>query len=148
MDRGSRRSALRAYIQIGKIGKSLQTVETEKTLLQTETGKLVRNIAIVGALLCLLVVILYCVTRGNILDGILAGITLAMAMLPEEFPMVLTIFLALGAWPISQKRVLIRRVAAVERLGSATVLCSDKTGTITVNKMSVDKFLPPANIMI
>ena len=63
-----------------------------------------------------------------------------MAMLPEEFPMVLTIFLALGAWRISQKQVLTRRVAAVETLGSATVLCSDKTGTITVNKMLVSKF--------
>ena len=126
--------------EIGKIGKTLQTVETEKTLLQKETGKLVRNLAIVGALLCVLVVILYYVTRGNLLDGFLAGITLAMAMLPEEFPMVLTIFLALGAWRISQKQVLTRRVAAIETLGSATVLCSDKTGTITVNKMSVSKF--------
>ena len=125
--------------EIGKIGKTLQTVETEKTLLQKETGKLVRNLAIAGALLCVLVIILYYVTRGNLLDGFLAGITLAMAMLPEEFPMVLTIFLALGAWRISQKQVLTRRVAAVETLGSATVLCSDKTGTITVNKMSVSK---------
>ena len=126
--------------EIGKIGKTLQTVETEKTLLQRETGKLVRNLAFVGALLCVLVIVLYYVTRGNLLDGFLAGITLAMAMLPEEFPMVLTIFLALGAWRISQKQVLTRRVAAVETLGSATVLCSDKTGTITVNKMSVSKF--------
>ncbi len=126
--------------EIGKIGKSLQTVETEKTLLQKETGKLVRTIAIAGVLLCVAVIILYCVTRGNVLEGFLAGITLAMAMLPEEFPMVLTIFLALGAWRISQKQVLTRRVAAVETLGSATVLCSDKTGTITVNKMKVSKF--------
>ena len=126
--------------EIGKIGKTLQAVETEKTLLQRETGKLVRNLAIVGASLCVLVVILYWATRGNLLGGFLAGITLAMAMLPEEFPMVLTIFLALGAWRISQKRVLTRRVAAVETLGSATVLCSDKTGTITINRMSVSKF--------
>jgi len=126
--------------EIGKIGRTLQSVKPEKTILQKETGKLVRNIAIVGALLCILVVVLYCATRGSILNGFLAGITLAMAMLPEEFPMVLTVFLALGAWRISQKQVLTRRVAAVETLGSATVLCSDKTGTITINRMSVSKF--------
>jgi len=126
--------------EIGKIGKTLQAVKPEKTILQKETGKLVRNIAMAGALLCVLVVVLYCATRGSLLNGFLAGITLAMAMLPEEFPMVLTIFLALGAWRISQKQVLTRRVAAVETLGSATVLCSDKTGTITVNRMSVSKF--------
>ncbi len=126
--------------EIGKIGKTLQAVEPEKTILQKETGRLVRTIAIAGALLCVLVIVLYCATRGGLLNGFLAGITLAMAMLPEEFPMVLTIFLALGAWRISQKQVLTRRVAAVETLGSATVLCTDKTGTITVNRMSVSKF--------
>ena len=120
--------------------ENVETVETEKTLLQRETGKLVRNIAIIGASLCVLVVLLYWLTRGNLLGGFLAGITLAMAMLPEEFPMVLTIFLALGAWRISYNHVLTRRVAAVETLGSATVLCSDKTGTITLNRMSVSKF--------
>ncbi len=129
-----------AQTEIGKIGKTLQTVETEKTLLQRETEKLVRNIAIIGMSLCVLVVLLYWLTRGNLVGGFLAGITLAMAMLPEEFPMVLTIFLALGAWRISRNRVLTRRVAAVETLGSATVLCSDKTGTITLNHMSVSKF--------
>jgi Ca2+-transporting ATPase len=78
-------------------------------------------------------------TQGDWLSGLLAGITLAMAMLPEEFPVVLTIFLALGAWRISRKRVLTRRVPAVETLGSATVLCVDKTGTLTQNRMSVSK---------
>jgi len=126
--------------QIGKIGKTLETVETEKTLTQQETGRLVRTIALIGVGLCVLVILLYWLTRGNLLAGFLAGITLAMAMLPEEFPMVLTIFLALGAWRISRNRVLTRHVAAVETLGSATVLCTDKTGTITLNRMSVSKF--------
>ncbi len=129
------------HTEIGRIGKALQTLETEKTPLQIETGRLVRNLAFVGLFLCTCVVILYGLTRGNWLNGFLAGITLAMATLPEEFPMVLTIFLALGAWRISQQKVLTRCVPAVETLGSATVLCSDKTGTITLNRMAVVRIL-------
>lgn len=127
------------HTEIGKIGKALQMVEPEGTLLQKETGRLVRKLALVGLSLCVLVVILFGLTRGNWLNGLLAGITLAMATLPEEFPVVLTIFLALGAWRISQKQVLTRRVPAIETLGSATVLCVDKTGTLTLNRMSVKK---------
>ncbi|MGE5807652.1 MAG: cation-translocating P-type ATPase [Nitrospirota bacterium] len=123
--------------EIGKIGKALQSVELEKTPLQTETATIVRNLAFVGALLCAIVIVVFGMTRGDWLNGFLAGVTLAMALLPEEFPVVLTIFLALGAWRISQKRVLTRRVPAVETLGAATVLCVDKTGTITQNRMSV-----------
>jgi P-type Ca2+ transporter type 2C len=125
--------------EIGKIGKALQTVEQEKTLLQRETGRLVRRLALVGLSLCVLVVIVFGLTRGNWLNGLLAGITLAMAILPEEFPVVLTIFLALGAWRMSQRQVLTRRVPAIETLGSTTVLCVDKTGTLTLNRMSVRK---------
>lgn len=121
--------------EIGKIGKALQTIGTEKTLLQQEIGRLVRNLAVVGLILCLLVVIVFGLTRGDWLHGLLAGITLAMAMLPEEFPVVLTVFLALGAWRMSQKKVLTRREAVIETLGSATVLCVDKTGTLTRNQM-------------
>lgn len=127
--------------ELGKIGKALQTIEPEETLLQKETGRLVRNLAIIGFVLFAMVVIVYGFTRDNWLNGLLAGITLAMATLPEEFPVVLTVFLALGAWRISQKRVLTRRVPAVETLGSASVLCVDKTGTLTLNKMSVRKVL-------
>ena len=125
--------------EIGKIGTALKMIEPEETLLQKETGKLVRRLAFIGLSLCALVVLAYGMTKGNWLNGFLAGITLAMAMLPEEFPVVLTIFLALGAWRISQKRVLTRRVPAVETLGSASVLCVDKTGTLTLNQMSVRK---------
>ena len=123
--------------EMGQIGKSLQAIETEATPLQKETGRLVRNLALVGLVLCTLAVVVYGLTRGNWLAGILAGITLAMAVLPEEFPVVLTIFLAMGAWRISQKQVLTRRVPAVETLGAAKVLCVDKTGTLTMNRMSV-----------
>lgn len=123
--------------EIGKIGKALQSVKDEPTQLKREMGTLVKRLAIIGVVLCVLVVVIYTFTRADLLNGFLAGITLAMAMLPEEFPVVLTIFLALGAWRMSKKNVLTRHPAAVETLGSATVLCTDKTGTLTQNKMTV-----------
>ncbi len=125
--------------EIGKIGRALQKVQPEETALQKETNILVRNLAMLGLSLCLMVVVAYGMTRYNWLHGLLAGITMAMAVLPEEFPVVLTVFLALGAVRISQNNVLTRRVPAVETLGSATVLCVDKTGTITMNRMKVKK---------
>ncbi len=131
--------AIGIHTEFGRIGKSLQTIEDEKTPLQKETGRLVRNIAIIALVLCALLAIVYGFTIGKWLDGLLASITLAMAILPEEFPVVLTVFLAIGAWRISQSQVLTRRVAAIETLGSNTVLCVDKTGTLTVNRMSVKK---------
>jgi P-type Ca2+ transporter type 2C len=126
-----------AHTEIGKIGKALQSIDQESTPLQKETGRIVRLFAIIGGILCVMVVVVFGLTRGDWLQGFLAGLSLAMAMLPEEFPVVLTIFLALGAWRISQRRVLTRRVPAVETLGSATVLCVDKTGTLTLNRMTV-----------
>lgn len=123
--------------EIGRIGTALQDVETEQTPLQRETGRLVARLAVLGVTLCVIVVVVYGFTRANWYDGFLAGITLAMAILPNEFPVVLTVFLALGAWRISKKNVLTRRMPAVETLGSATVLCVDKTGTLTLNHMSV-----------
>ena len=125
--------------EIGKIGKALQTLETDETFLQKKSAGLIRNLAAVGLSLCALAVILYGLTRGNWIQGFLVGIALAMALLPEEIPVVLTVFLALGAWRMSQKRVLTRRMPALETLGSATVLCVDKTGTLTLNRMSVGK---------
>jgi Ca2+-transporting ATPase len=125
--------------EIGKIGKALDSVKEEPTQLKREMGTLVKRLAIIGILLCFLVIAIYTITRGDLLKGFLAGITLAMAMLPEEFPVVLTIFLALGAWRMSKKSVLTRKPAAIETLGSATVLCTDKTGTLTQNKMTVTR---------
>ncbi len=122
---------------MGKIGAVLQTVERGDTRLKTEITRIVRTIALAGLLLCATIVIVYGLSRHNWLDGFLAGITLAMAILPEEFPVVLTVFLALGAWRISKKNVLTRQVSAIETLGSATVLCVDKTGTLTENRMAV-----------
>ncbi|MFA5259515.1 MAG: cation-translocating P-type ATPase, partial [Candidatus Pacearchaeota archaeon] len=125
--------------EMGKIGKSLQTLTTEKTGLQTEVNKIVKYFAIYGLLLCALVVIIYGISRHDWLQGLLTGITLAMSLLPEEFPVVLTIFLAIGAWRMSKKKVLVRRQHAIQALGSATVLCVDKTGTITMNQMTIKK---------
>ena len=87
------------------------------------------------------VVGLYVAYRGPWLDGVLAAITLAMSLLPQEFPLVLTVFLVMGAWRIAQRRVLTRRSAAIEALGAATVLCTDKTGTLTLNRMTVSALL-------
>ncbi|MEG1290308.1 MAG: cation-translocating P-type ATPase [Bacteroidales bacterium] len=125
--------------QIGKIGKALDEVEQSPTKLKVEIRTLVKRLTILGVVLCLSVIVIYTITRGNLLQGFLAGITLAMAMLPEEFPVVLTIFMAIGAWRISKKRVLTRTPSAIETLGSATILCTDKTGTLTENKMIVTK---------
>ncbi len=129
--------AIGQQTELGRIGRALASVEEESTGIQRETRHLVRNLAVLGALMCAGVVAVYGLTRGDWGQGLLAGLTLAMAMLPEEFPVVLTVFLALGAWRLSQHRVLTRRVAAVETLGAATVLCVDKTGTLTLNDMEV-----------
>lgn len=127
--------------ELGKIGRALEQVQPEPTLLQKETGRLVRTFAIVGLAACSVVVVVFALTRGGGAvawkQGLLAGIAMAMATLPEEFPVVLTVFLALGAWRISRSRVLTRRMPAIEMLGAATVLCVDKTGTLTQNQMTL-----------
>jgi Ca2+-transporting ATPase len=125
------------HTEMGNIGKALQMIKPERSRLHQETRRLVRLFVIGGAILAALVVVLYGVTRGHWLSGILAGITVAMSLIPEEFPVVLTIFLALGAWRIAQRHVLTRRMPAIETLGAATVLCVDKTGTLTENRMVV-----------
>lgn len=123
--------------EIGKIGNALQGIKEEPTRLKKEMGSLVKKLSILAAVLCILVIIGYTLSRGSLVNGFLAGITLAMAMLPEEFPVILTVFMALGAWRMSKQKVLTRNPAAIETLGSATVLCTDKTGTLTLNKMTV-----------
>jgi Ca2+-transporting ATPase len=133
------------HTELGKIGKALQQVEPESTLLQKETSRLVRTFALVGLVACAIVVVVYAITRGGGLlvwkEGFLAGVAMAMATLPEEFPVVLTVFLALGAWRISRSNVLTRRMPAVETLGAATVLCVDKTGTLTLNQMTLRRLM-------
>ncbi|MFZ2284721.1 MAG: cation-translocating P-type ATPase [Lutibacter sp.] len=123
--------------EFGKIGKSLQLIEQDQTNLQREMKFLIRNLFIAGAGLSIVVILAFYFTRGNFILSLLNGLATAMAMLPEEFPVVLTVFLAIGSLRLSQKNVLTRKSSAIETLGSATVLCSDKTGTITQNKMEI-----------
>ena len=123
--------------ELGKIGKSLGSLQTESTRLQMETNRLVKAFMVAGVVLCTAVVLIFGFTRTDWLRGALAGLTLAISMVPEEFPVVLTVFLALGAWRMSRQKVLTRRMPAIETLGAATVLCVDKTGTLTMNRMSV-----------
>lgn len=129
--------------RLGGIGRALREIAPEATPLQRETGRIVRALTLVGLMLCAAVVVSFGISRGGTWaiwrEGLLAGIALAMAMLPEEFPVVLTVFLALGAWRISRSRVLTRRMPAIETLGAATVLCVDKTGTLTQNRMTLRK---------
>lgn len=123
--------------QFGIIGTSLQSIEQDSTRLQREMKTLIRNLFIGGAVISIGVIAAFYFTRGNFLNSLLTGLSAAMAILPEEFPVVLTVFLALGAWRLSKNKVLTRKPSAIETLGSATVLCSDKTGTITQNKMEM-----------
>lgn len=126
--------------EMGKIGVVLLRLERGDPALKNEISWIVRTFAAIGLLLCATIVIVYGLTRQNWIEGFLAGITLAMSILPEEFPVILTVFLAIGAWRISKKNVLTRQIPAIETLGSATVLCVDKTGTLTENRMAVRKF--------
>ena len=136
--------------ELGRIGKALQEIAPDTTPLQAETGRIVRTLAIVGLAACLAVVVIYALTRGGSVqvwkDGMLAGIAMAMAILPEEFPVILTVFLALGAWRISRSRVLTRRMPAIETLGAATVLCVDKTGTLTENRMTLSRVVAGVHV--
>ena len=128
-----------ALSEIGKIGQSLATLDPEPPRLRVETARIVKLSAVGGGAIAALVVLLYGLLRGDWMQAVLAGIATGMSMLPEEFPVVLTIFMAMGAWRIGKARVLTRRSAAIETLGSATVLCTDKTGTLTENRMAVSQ---------
>lgn len=128
-----------AKTELGKIGTTLQSIEIERTHLQKEVDRIVRFVYVAAIATALAVVIIYGETRGNWLEGALAGIAASMALIPEEFPVVLTLFLAIGAWRMSQRRVITRRAPVIETLGSATVICVDKTGTLTMNQMTVQE---------
>ncbi|HZU83773.1 MAG TPA: cation-translocating P-type ATPase [Polyangiaceae bacterium] len=128
-----------ARTEIGRIGQGMQPREKHETPLQAETRRLVARLAWIAGGLSALATAGYAVTRHDALAGVLAGLTLAMAILPNEFPVVVTMFLALGAWRLSRRNVLVRRIPAVESLGAVTVLCVDKTGTLTENRMAVSR---------
>jgi len=129
--------------QVGRIGQSLSTLELEAPGLRRQVGRIVRLAAAAAGVVTLAVTILFGILRGGWLEAVLAGIAIGMSLLPEEFPVVLAVFLAMGAWRISKVGVLTRRAAAIETLGSATILCADKTGTLTVNHMTVTDLWRP-----
>lgn len=135
--------------EIGKIGTVLSSLETEAPRLRQQTRRLILWFAVTGLAASILVAVLYGLLRGSWLEAALAGIALGMSMLPEEFPVVLTIFMAMGAMRMSRDKVLTRRAAAIETLGSATVLCTDKTGTLTQNRMRIAELrLPDGRVLL
>lgn len=129
--------AIGGQTEIGQIGGDLASIRPDTPRLRKETGLIVKLSGIGGILIAASVTLAYGVLRGGWLDAFLAGIAIGMAMLPEEFPVVLVTFMAMGAWRISRANVLTRRAAAIETLGSVTILCTDKTGTLTENHMAV-----------
>jgi len=130
-------SATGKATQIGHIGQSLQDISLQSAPLQAEIARLTRRLALIGAGLCVLLTLLYQLLRGGWLEALLAGITLAMGILPQELPVIMIIFLALGARRIAHHQVLTRRLSSIETLGQTSVLCVDKTGTLTHNRMQV-----------
>ena len=128
-----------AKTELGKIGTTLAGIAIERTHLQREVDRLVRVIYIAATAAAIAVVVIYGSSRGDWVEGSLAGIAASMALIPEEFPVILTLFLAIGAWRMSQKHVIARRAPVIETLGSATVICVDKTGTLTMNQMAVQE---------
>ncbi len=131
--------------QLGKISTSLAQIEVPPTPLQQQITRFVRNMAIVGVVVFLAVWAVAYARSGSLLDSLLTGLTLAMSILPEEIPVAFATFLALGAWRLAKQGVIVKRSTTVETLGSATVICTDKTGTITENRMSLAQLFVQAN---
>ena len=127
---------------VGRIGAALHAIHPGATPLQVEMRRVVGLFAVLSLISCAVMAGWYFAVRGNLVDALLAGVTLAMANIPEEFPVVLSVFLALGAWRMAQHKVLVRRASAIETLGAITVLCTDKTGMLTQNHMAVAQLVP------
>lgn len=136
-------TATGARTALGRIGATLSTIDRAPTPLQRSTGRIVILIGAMALAFAVVVALAYGLLRDLWIEGALAGITIAIALIPEEFPVVLSVFLSLGAWRLAQHRVLVRRAAAIEALGGATVLCVDKTGTLTENRMEVVSLWSP-----
>lgn len=133
----ARVSATGSRSEIGRIGAALGRIVQPRGRLQRETTTLARRFAVIGMVVSVALVVLLVARGSALLQALLAGIALSMSMLPEEFPVILTVFPAIGAWRLSRHQVLTRRLAAIEILGSTSVLCVDKTGTLTENRMAV-----------
>jgi len=142
----ARTAAIGAATEIGKIGKSLDNIKDGQTVLSREVHGLAKIFGVIGLTLCVMAVGFYWFLHGRFLEGFLYGLTIGMSMLPEEFPVVMVVFLALGAWRISKRKVLTRNPSAIESLGAVEVLCTDKTGTLTINQMRLRSLASPDGI--
>lgn len=129
--------AVGAKTELGKVGAALQTIEIERTHLQKEVDQIVRVVNVLAITTVISVFVIYGLTRGDWTQGALVGIAVSMALIPEEFPVIMILFLTIGAWRLSKKQVITRRAPVIETLGSVTVICVDKTGTLTMNQMAV-----------
>lgn len=131
--------------EFGSIGESLNEIKKEKTPLEKQINKLVFVCTIISVIVFILTIIINYVNHSElafserIVESVLSGITVAMATIPEEIPVVLTVFLAMGAWDLTRKNALTRNMKSIETLGAVNVLCTDKTGTLTENKMEVQE---------
>lgn len=132
-------TAIGSATQLGKIGKSLEEIKEEATPLEIQISNFVKKMAIAGAVVFLVVWAINYFNSYQLFDSLLQALTLAMSILPEEIPIAFTTFMALGAWRMMENGIIVKQMKTVETLGSATVICIDKTGTITENKMSLAK---------
>jgi Ca2+-transporting ATPase len=132
-------TAIGNQTKLGKIGTSLENIEEEKTPLEIQIANFVKKMAIAGAIVFVIVWIFNYIHSQHILNSLLQSLTLAMSILPEEIPVAFTTFMALGAWRLMKMGIVVKQMKTVEALGSATVICTDKTGTITEGKMSLAK---------
>jgi Ca2+-transporting ATPase len=138
-------TAIGNQTQLGKIGKSLESIEEEKTPLQLQIGNFVKNLSLVGLIIFIIVWAVNYYNSRLLLDSLLKALTLAMSIIPEEIPVAFTTFMALGAWRLMKMGIIVKHTKTVETLGSATVICTDKTGTITENKMSLAQWYTLSN---
>ena len=132
-------TAVGSETQLGKIGKSIQGIKEEKTPLESQISSFVKNMAIIGLVVFFVVWGINYFNSYELMDSLLNALTLAMSILPQEIPVAFTTFMALGAWRMMKKGIVVKQMKTVETLGSATVICTDKTGTITKNKMTLAK---------
>ena len=138
-------TAIGNQTQLGKIGKSIATIGIEKTPLQIQIGNFVKKMSLVGLVIFIIVWAINYYNSHEILGSLLKALTLAMSIIPEEIPVAFTTFMALGSWRLMKMGVIAKQTKTVETLGSATVICTDKTGTITQNKMSLAQWYTFSN---
>ncbi|HMG11026.1 MAG TPA: HAD-IC family P-type ATPase, partial [Mucilaginibacter sp.] len=132
-------TAIGNQTRLGKIGKSLESITEEKTPLEVQINNFVKKMVIAGVIVFLIVWGINYLHSANILDSLIKALTLAMSILPEEIPVAFTTFMALGAWRLMTMGIVVKQMKTVETLGSASVICTDKTGTLTENRMSLAK---------